>query len=64
MSSPESAEAVRLLEEALQGDLERCRTALVEGERETGLSSLESAFAKLDTALDLIRSTVRRDGRR
>jgi ribosomal protein S20 len=62
MPTMESREAIRLLEEALRQDLERCRAAVQAGDKAAALTELESAFAKLDTALDMIRTAPQRVG--
>ncbi len=51
--------ATALIEEALRGDLERCEGAIRAGDREGALAAMEQAFAKLDTALDIVRSLPR-----
>ena len=50
-------EAVTVLEEVLQGDLERCASAIRQDRKQDALEELERAFAKLDTVLDMLRST-------
>ena len=47
------------MEEALTADLERCGAAIRAEDKAAALAELERAFAKLDTALDLIRSQAR-----
>jgi len=51
-------QVITLMEEALRGDLERCAAAIRASDQQTALSELERAFAKLDTALDMIRDKV------
>ena len=50
-------DAVTVLEEVLQGDLERCASAIRQDRKQDALEELERAFAKLDTVLDMLRST-------
>jgi hypothetical protein len=45
-----------MLEEISRDDLEACASAIKADDRAAGLSSLERAFAKLDTAIDLLRN--------
>jgi hypothetical protein len=49
-------QAIHLLEEIARDDLETCASAIKADDKATGLSSLERAFAKLDTAIDLLRN--------
>jgi hypothetical protein len=49
-------QAIHLLEEIARDDLERCASAIKADDKAAGLSSLERAFAKLDTAIDLLRN--------
>ncbi len=49
-------QAIHLLEEIARDDLETCAAAIKADDKATGLSSLERAFAKLDTAIDLLRN--------
>jgi len=49
-------QAIHLLEEVARDDLEACASAIKADDKASGLSSLESAFAKLDTAIDLLRN--------
>jgi hypothetical protein len=49
-------QVISLMEEALTGDLERCSAAIKNDDKPVALAELERAFAKLDTALDMIRS--------
>ena len=51
-------EAVAYLEEVIRGDLERCAAAIRADDKAGALSELESAFAKLDTVLDMVRSAA------
>lgn len=53
-------EAVTILEEVLQGDLERCASAIRQDRKQDALAELERAFAKLDTILDMLRTTQAR----
>ena len=52
-------QVITLMEEALTGDLERCGAAIRGDDKGAALAELERAFAKLDSALDLIRSLAR-----
>jgi hypothetical protein len=52
-------QVITLMEEALTADLERCGAAIRADDKAAALAELERAFAKLDTALDLIRSQAR-----
>ena len=49
-------EAVAVLEETLQGDLERCSLSLRAGEAAKAAEHLEIAMAKLNGLTDLLRS--------
>jgi hypothetical protein len=49
-------QVIHLLEEIARDDLEACSVAIKAADKEAGLSSLERAFAKLDTAIDLLRN--------
>ncbi len=49
-------QVIHLLEEIARDDLETCASAIKGADSEAGLSSLERAFAKLDTAIDLLRN--------
>lgn len=49
-------ELIRLMEEALAQDLERCAAAIRADEKANALAALESAFSKLDMALDIART--------
>jgi hypothetical protein len=49
-------QAIHLLEEIARDDLEACASAIEADDKAGGLSSLERAFAKLDTAIDLLRN--------
>jgi hypothetical protein len=51
-------QAITLMEEVLRGDLERCGVAIKTENKIVALAELERAFAKLDTALDMIRDKV------
>ena len=50
--------AITLMEEVLRGDLERCGAAIKTENKIVALAELERVFAKLDTALDMIRDKV------
>jgi len=47
---------IHLLEEVARDDLETCASAIRASDAAGGLNSLERAFAKLDTAIDLLRN--------
>jgi hypothetical protein len=49
-------QAISIMEEALRGDLERCVLAIRADDKQVAIAELERAFAKLDSALDLIRN--------
>ncbi len=49
-------QAIHLLEEITREDLEACASAIKADDKASGLSSLERAFAKLDTAIDILRN--------
>ena len=49
-------QVIHLLEEIARDDLETCATAIEAADKAAGLGSLERAFAKLDTAIDLLRN--------
>lgn len=52
----ETEEAVAVLEETLQIDLERCARLIREGEANKAAEHLEIAMAKLSGLADLLRS--------
>jgi len=52
----ETEEAVAVLEETLQVDLERCARLIREGEANKAAEHLEIAMAKLSGLADLLRS--------
>jgi len=49
-------QVIHLLEEIARDDLESCASAIKAADKAASLSSLELAFAKLDTAIDLLRN--------
>ncbi len=49
-------QVIHLLQEIARDDLETCASAIKADDQAAGLSSLERAFAKLDTAIDLLRN--------
>ncbi len=49
-------QVIHLLEEITRDDLETCASAIKADDKAAGLSSLERAFAKLDTAIDILRN--------
>lgn len=52
----EIEEAVAVLEETLQGDLERCGMAIRAGETAKAAEHLEIAMAKLNGLTDMLRA--------
>ena len=50
-------EAVAVLEETLQGDLERCGLAIRAGETAKAAEHLEIAIAKLNGLTDMLRAS-------
>ncbi len=51
-----SEQIISLLEEIAQTDLEACATAIRASDRAAALSAIETVFAKLDTAIDMVRN--------
>ncbi len=49
-------QVIALLQEVAQQDLERCEGAIRADDKTTAIESIERAFAKLDTAIDMLRS--------
>ena len=49
-------EVIALLEEAVRQDLEICESAIRASQQAPAIDAIERAFAKLDTALDVLRS--------
>jgi len=50
-------QAIELLEEIARQDLEQCEAAIRDENKARAIETIERAFAKLDTAIDLLRST-------
>ncbi len=49
-------QAIELLQEVVRQDLEQCEAAIRGDDKATAIAAIERAFAKIDTALDVIRS--------
>ncbi len=49
-------QVIGLLEEVTRNDLEACETAIRASDRTAAINAIELAFAKLDTALDMLRA--------
>ncbi len=49
-------QVISLLEEVTRNDLEACEAAIRASDRETAITAIELAFAKIDTALDMLRA--------
>jgi hypothetical protein len=45
-----------LLQEVARQDLERCETAIRAADQPAAIEAIERVFAKLDTAIDMLRS--------
>jgi HPt (histidine-containing phosphotransfer) domain-containing protein len=50
-------QAIELLQEVARQDLEQCEAAIKSDDKTAALAAIERAFAKIDTALDVLRST-------
>ncbi len=50
---------IALLQEVVRQDLEMCEGAIRSNDQAQAIESLERAFAKLDTAIDMLRSQGR-----
>lgn len=48
--------AVNSLEEASRTDLEQCEAAIKAGDHAVTLEAIERAFAKIDSAIDVLRT--------
>ena len=48
--------AIELLQEVARLDLEQCEAAIRAGDKAKALETIERAFAKVDTAIDMLRS--------
>jgi len=49
-------QAIALLQEVAQQDLEQCEAAIRSSDQTTAIDAIERAFAKIDSAIDLLRS--------
>jgi hypothetical protein len=49
-------QVIGLLQEVVRQDLEACETAIRASDQATAIAAIERAFAKLDTAIDVLRS--------
>jgi hypothetical protein len=49
-------QAIALLQEIAQQDLETCEAAIRASDQAKAIEAIERAFAKLDTAIDMLRS--------
>jgi hypothetical protein len=49
--------AVKMLEEVSRQDLEDCESAIGAADKEKALAAVERAFAKIDTVIDMLRSS-------
>lgn len=50
--------AIDLLEEASRTDLEQCEAAIKAGDHALALEAIERAFAKIDSAIDVLRAAA------
>jgi HPt (histidine-containing phosphotransfer) domain-containing protein len=48
--------AIELLQEIARDDLEQCEAAIRADDKAVAIDAIERAFAKLDTAIDMLRS--------
>jgi hypothetical protein len=51
-------QAIELLQEVARQDLEQCEAAIRAGDEAVAVEAIERAFAKLDTAIDMLRSAA------
>ncbi len=51
--------AIQALEEVSRIDLERVDAAIRANDKESGMAAIERVFAKIDSVIDLLRSTPR-----
>ncbi len=51
-------QVIGLLQEVAQQDLETCETAIRASDQAAAIEAIERAFAKLDTAIDMLRSAT------
>jgi anti-sigma regulatory factor (Ser/Thr protein kinase) len=49
-------QAIALLQEVAQQDLEQCEAAIRAADQGAAIEAIERVFAKLDTAIDMLRS--------
>lgn len=56
-------QTIALLQEVARQDLERCEAAIKNDQKAEAIAAIESAFAKLDTAIDMLRSAPSDQGR-
>ena len=52
-------QVINLLQEVARDYLEACEAAIRAADQATAVSTLERAFAKLDTAIDMLRAQSR-----
>ena len=52
-------QAIELLQEIARKDLEQCEAAIRADDKETAIEAIERAFAKLDAAIDTLRSAAK-----
>ncbi len=52
-------QVIGLLQEVARDDLEACEAAIRAADQEVAVRTLERAFAKLDTAIDMLRACSR-----
>ncbi len=49
-------QVIGLLQEVVQQDLESCEAAIRASDQAVAIEAIERAFAKLDTAIDMLRN--------
>ncbi len=49
-------QVIALLQDVVRQDLEKCQAAIRADDKSTAIAAMELAFAKLDTAIDMLRS--------
>jgi hypothetical protein len=52
-------QAIEMLQEVARIDLEACEAAIKNDDRAAALDTIERAFAKIDTVIDILRSAAR-----
>ena len=52
----QTTQVIGLIEEVTRTDLEACETAIRASDQAAAINAIERAFAKLDMALDILRS--------